>query len=160
MKHNRYPGGNIRDQIWLERIFKNIWEQHFHDVEVKYPIRIIWGKRARNRLGSLGMDKNNNTAIIRLTRLFQDPEVPDVVIKATIVHELCHYAHGWHSGLEQQFAHPHRGGVVRQEFAERGLEDLYLTQKRWLKIHWPSVVKKYYPHLRVVDHRGRLLKKS
>lgn len=134
-----------RDQAWLERLLKTIWAEHFHDVEPKAPIQIKFGKRARTRLGSI--TRENGIAVIRVTRLFEDPDVPEMVVKATVVHELCHYAHGFHSGLTQQHKHPHAGGIIRQEFAERGLEDLYIAQKKWLKDEWPGYVRKQYPHL-------------
>lgn len=139
-----------RDNEWLERLLRVIWEDHFHDIERKAPIKIVFGKRARNRLGSISYDDNTGHSVIRITRLFTDTDVPELVVKSTIVHELCHYAHGFHSGLKQKHKHPHAGGVIRKEFAERGLEDLYIAQRKWLKTEWPKVVQKHYPHLRIV----------
>ena len=139
----------MRDQAWLERLLKIILAEHFHDVPPAAPLEIRYGKRARNRLGSLGFDPARQVATIRLTRLFEDQTVPEMIVKAVIVHELCHYAHGWHSTLERKHRYPHAGGVIRAEFAERGLEDLYIAQKRWLKANWLRLVQKHYPDLRL-----------
>jgi len=128
---------SYRDQEWLENLLADIWYQHFQDVEQSNDVMIIWAKRAKRRLGSIEMDsRDGRTSIIKVNRLFQDLVVPEYVIRATIVHEMTHYAHGFGSPHEQRQKHPHSGGVIRKEFAERGLVDLYLKQKRWLKDNW------------------------
>ncbi len=128
---------SYRDQEWLENLLADIWYQHFRDVEQNNDVMIIWAKRAKRRLGSIEMDsRDGHTSIIKVNRLFQDLTVPEYVIRATIVHEMTHYAHGFGSPHEQKQRHPHSGGVIRKEFAERGLVDLYLKQKRWLKDNW------------------------
>ena len=133
-----------RDQEWLESLLGDIWYRHFSDVDEINDVRIIWAKRAKRRLGSIELDRSDrHTTIIKINRMFQDLEVPEYVIRATIVHEMTHYAHGFGSPHEQRHTHPHSGGVIRKEFAERGLENLYLRQKRWLKAHWPSILRKY-----------------
>ncbi len=142
-----------RDNIWLERLLRAIWDDHFHDIERKAPIKIVFGKRARNRLGSISFDNVTGYAVIRITRLFADLDVPELVVKGTIVHELCHYAHGFHSGLKQKHKHPHAGGVIQKEYAERGLEDLYIAQEQWLKDEWPKFVRKQYPNLKFRTRR-------
>lgn len=135
---------SYRDQEWLESLLADIWYRHFLDVPQNNDVRIIWAKRAKRRLGSIEIDRNDgHTTIIKVNRLFQDLDVPEYVIRATIVHEMTHYAHGFGSLHERRQRHPHSGGVIRKEFAERGLVDLYLLQKRWLKEHWLLVLKKY-----------------
>ncbi len=138
----------MRDQAWLEQLLSTIWSEHFHDVARTTPIIIRFGKKARTRLGSITYEPKQAVAIIRLTSLFKDEMIPEMLVKATIVHELCHYAHGFGAAGERTYDFPHAGGVIRQEFAERGLEDLYVAQKRWLKSHWLGVVKKHYPKLK------------
>ena len=122
-----------------------IWNEHFSDVPQKNDVTIRFGRRAKRRLGSISLDpKDLNTSIITINSVFRDLEVPEFVIKATIVHEMTHYAHGFNSPLEQKHDHPHSGGVIRAEFAERGLEDLYVQQKRWLKANWPRILDKHF----------------
>ena len=75
--------------------------------------------------------------------------VPEFVVKATLVHELCHYAHGFNSPIEQKYRHPHAGGVMRREFAERGLEQLWRDQRKWLKDNWRTVVESTLPNKRL-----------
>ncbi|TXG76418.1 hypothetical protein E6P97_03575 [Patescibacteria group bacterium] len=133
-----------RDQEWLENLLADIWYRHFSDVPQENDVRIVWGKRAKRRLGSISLDPvDRRTSIIRVNRIFQDLEVPEMVIRATIFHELTHYAHGFNSPLEQKQRHPHSGGVIRKEFAERGQEKMYILQQKWLKQHWIVILKKH-----------------
>lgn len=137
MKYSSY-----RDQEWLENLLADIWYRHFSDVEQNNDVIIVWAKRAKRRLGSIQTDPSDgHTTIIKVNRLFQDLEVPEFVIRATIVHEMTHYAHGFGSPHTQKHRHPHSGGVIRREFAERGLVDLYLKQQRWLKENWHSFLQ-------------------
>lgn len=136
-----------RDGEWLENFLAEIWLRYFVDVPQSNDVVIRWGRKAKWRLGSIMLDPiDGKTSIITINRLFQDLSVPEDIIKATIVHEMSHYAHGFNSPHDQKHKHPHSGGVVRREFAERNLEDLYLKQKRWLKEHWPEILDKYYPN--------------
>jgi hypothetical protein len=136
----------MRDDKWLYQLLDNIWDQHFSDVPQDNFVRIVWGRKTRNRLGSIKVDpKDPEVSIITLNSLFKDSEVPEFVIKATLVHELCHYAHGFNSPLEQKYRHPHAHGVMRAEFKERGLEVLYVKQRRWLRAYWHIVVEKKLP---------------
>lgn len=139
---------SYRDQEWIESLLADIWYRYFLDIEQHNDVRILWARRAKRRLGSIALDpRDMQTSIIRVNRLFQDLEVPEFVIVATVFHEMTHYAHGFHSPLKQKHAHPHSGGVIRREFAERGQVDLYLKQRRWLKEHWLEILHKYsmYP---------------
>ncbi len=145
---------SYRDQEWLENLLAEIWYKHFEDVPQSNEVRIVYGRKAKRRLGSISRDHDDlSVSIITINPIFQDLDVPEFVIKATIVHEMTHYAHGFNSPLEQKHKHPHSGGVIRREFAERGLEQLFLDQKNWLKQNWPLILQKYYPndHYRVVD---------
>lgn len=136
---------SYRNQRWLESTLDYIWNTHFEDVPRANNVEIIFGKKAKRRLGSIGLDKDDpNTSIIRINPIFKDLEVPEFVIVATIVHEMTHYAHGFNSPLEQKQQHPHRGGVIRREFAERGLEYMYIEQNAWLKENWPGILDKYF----------------
>ena len=131
----------MRDELWLQQILDDTWDKWFSEVPQHNIVRIQFGRVARRQLGSIRLDRTDPTiSIITMNGLFRNPEIPEFVVVATLVHELIHYAHGFNSPLEQKHAHPHAGGVVRAEYAERGLENLYLQQKRWLKQCWPGIV--------------------
>ncbi len=140
-----------RDQEWLENMLADIWYKHFSDVEQSNTVKIQYGRKAKRRLGSISLDRaDGQTTIITINPLYQDEIVPEYVVKATIVHEMTHYAHGFNSPHQQKQRHPHSGGVIKKEFAERGLEDMYLQQQKWLKEHWPGTVEKYFGPQQVV----------
>lgn len=134
-----------RDQEWLENKLADIWYRYFSDIEQENDVLIQYGRKAKRRLGSIGLDrKNPSRTIIYINPIYQDPVVPEYVVDGTIVHEMTHYAHGFNSPHQQKHKHPHSGGVIRKEFAERGLESLYIKQQRWLKEHWLEMVDKYF----------------
>ena len=135
----------MRDQAWIDRQLNYVWEAYFSDVPEHNPVRIEFGRRARTRLGSISSDPSQpHISRIRLTGWFRYEEVPESIVHSVIVHEMCHYAHGFHSSAERQHRHPHAGGVIRKEFADRGLEALYDYQQQWLKTQWPRFIKKHY----------------
>ncbi len=136
----------MRDDKWLYELLDNTWDQHFADVVQDNDVRIVFGRRTKNRLGSIRVDpKDTSISIITMNGLFRDQRVPEFIVKATLVHELCHYAHGFNSPIQQKYQHPHAGGVMRREFAERGLEQLYKDQRKWLKENWRNVVDSTLP---------------
>jgi hypothetical protein len=134
-----------RDEAWLQQVLDKIWDNYFEDVPQVNDVRIAFGRRAKRRLGSISLDSvDRKTSLITMNGLFRSTDIPEFVVEATIVHELTHYAHGFNSPLEQAQAHPHAGGVMRREFSERGLLELYLLQKRWLKENWPALVAREF----------------
>lgn len=143
----------MRNQAWLEQQLTTIWKDYFADVPEYNPVRIEFGLRARTRLGSISVDpKQPGVTRIRITGWFRYEEIPKDIVHSVIVHEMCHYAHGFHSGGQQQHSYPHAGGVVRREFTERGLESLYLKQQHYLKNQWPDFVKR---HCKPITKRRR-----
>jgi hypothetical protein len=136
----------MRDEFWLQQLLDDTWDRYFSDVPQDNIVKIEFGRRARRQLGAIRVDRHDPAVtIISLNGLFRDPTIPKMVPLATLVHELTHYAHGFNSPLQQKHRHPHAGGVIRQEYAERGLEDLYLQQKRWLKANWPAILQQNFP---------------
>jgi hypothetical protein len=136
----------VRDEFWLQQLLDDTWDRHFSDVPQDNIVKIEFGRRARRQLGSIRLDRRDrNITIITMNGLFRDPAIPEMVVFATLVHELTHYAHGFNSPLEQKHRHPHAGGVMRQEYAERGLEDLYLQQRHWLKENWHRILQENFP---------------
>jgi hypothetical protein len=136
----------MRDNNWLLWLLDELWDSHFSDVPQANIVRIEFGRKAKNRLGSIRLDPTDSeVSIVTINGLFKLPVVPEAVVKATIAHELIHYAHGFNSPHKQRFKHPHAGGVMGFEFKERGLEQLYTEQKLWLKDGWRTVVEQNLP---------------
>lgn len=146
-----------RNQEWLENLLADIWYKYFLDVAQTNTVFIRYGRKAKRRLGSISLDKNNPEAtVITINPIYQDLDVPEYVVQATIIHEMTHYAHGFNSPHKQKHKHPHSGGVIRKEFAERGLEEMYDMQKKWLKQSWPDILVKYFgPQKPTYTVRGR-----
>ncbi|MFA6296038.1 MAG: hypothetical protein WC663_01675 [Patescibacteria group bacterium] len=131
----------MRDNNWLKQRLLFFLQNHFSDVPIKNEIVILFGRKAKARLGSIKLNPKNNQTVITLTSYFKDEKIPQFVVDGTIIHELVHYAHGFNSPLAQSFRHPHKGGIIRSEMAKRGLEEYFVKSKIWLKQNWPSVVK-------------------
>ncbi len=135
-----------RDERWLQQILDKVWDTCFADVVQDNDVRIGYGRKAKRRLGSISLDPQDRTiSLITINPLFRREDVPEYVVEATIFHELTHYAHGFNSPLAQDQVHPHAGGVMRREYAERGMLDLYQLQKRWLKDNWPRIIAEEFP---------------
>lgn len=135
----------MRDNAWLQSQLDLIWDNFFADVPQDNDVRILFGRRAKRRLGSISLDPaDRHTSLITLNGIFKRSDIPEFVVQATIVHELSHYAHGFNSPISQRFRQPHAGGVMRREFAERGLLQLYLDQKKWLKDNWTGILSEEF----------------
>jgi hypothetical protein len=147
----------VRDEVWLQKRLETLWGTYFANVERANTVLVRFGQKSRNRLGSIGMEGwsgvtkpgraytsrlkvDHGTSIITLTGYFIDPRVPDYVIDATIGHELVHYAHGFHSPHPQLYRHPHKGGIVDNEMMRRGMGDILLQQRKWLKTEWLQII--------------------
>ncbi|MDP4038939.1 MAG: hypothetical protein Q8P54_03210 [bacterium] len=136
---------SYRNQEWLENLLADIWYKHFFDIPQHNDVIIRYGRKAKRRLGSINRHHKDQTiTIITVNRLFIDPQIPEYVVRATIFHEMTHYAHGFNSPLNQKQRHPHSGGIIKKEFAERDQEELYQKQKKWLKKNWPNILKRYF----------------
>lgn len=144
-----------RDNQWLQKRAKGIWQRYFPDVKIANNIFVRFGREARTRLGSIkhGTRKENPNTYITITGLFRDPEIPEFVVDATLAHEISHYSHGFFSPRERAFRHPHKGGIIRKEFNHRGLEDLYKISKKWLRLNWRDYIKRKYGTIRLVRRR-------
>jgi hypothetical protein len=173
---------SMRDDKWLFQQLDEVWETFFPDMPQDNDVRIIWGRRARQRLGSICQDKkvyssndntygkfkgnsshfrsNNNAhvgTLITINSLFKDEQVPDFVVQATIAHELAHYAHGFHSPLERKFDKPHEGGIVRRELDDRGAKKLEQASKKWLKENWREYLEKHMPRKSPAKRKRRII---
>ena len=144
----------MRNNEWLSDTMYELWENHFVDVPRKNMVQIKFGRRSRNQLGCItwshktvrGIQKlskaipdnedDKRISLITITRFFQDENIPDFVVIATIAHEMCHYAHGFHSPLKQLYDHPHKGGVIYKEMHKRNMGKLYKEARKWLRTNW------------------------
>jgi hypothetical protein len=125
-----------RDDAWLRERLRLLWEMHFADVPIGYPITVRFGTRARYRFGSISA--RDGKTLILINQLFADPYVPTFVVDETLAHELVHYAHGFNSGLPRRHTHAHRGGVVDKELQQRGLGTLSARAEQWRDTHWDA----------------------
>lgn len=146
-----------RDEAWLFAKLDEVWDSIFPEMSQDNEVKIVWGRKAHNRLGSIKTGDKNSTkhpdTIITINSLFRDNEIPEFVVIGTIAHELAHYAHGFHSPLERKFQTPHAGGIVNKELRNRGLEKVLRLQKKWLKENWENYLKENYPRKRRVRKR-------
>ncbi len=151
----------MRDNNWLEEQLQFLLQKYFSNVTITNPIQIRFGREAKYRFGSIkligvkGYPSNSLRAskrarglrivfpiskkdtpkksLITITSMFAKEHVPENVVRYTIAHELCHYAHGFSSMNKQMFRHPHHGGIVNRELTQRGAESLIRDFKAWLK---------------------------
>lgn len=152
-----------RDNDWLADRLATIWHRHFPDITQPNEVLIIFGRKSRTRLGSIGMPgwqekvraisyqskrAPQGTSVITITGYFRDLRIPEYVVDATIAHELTHYAHGFHSPHPQLYDHPHQGGIVDKELEKRGLGSILRQQKTWLRSQWLSIIGPTKPRRR------------
>lgn len=150
----------MRDNEYLENLLYEIWEEYFPDVPRRNLVVIKFGRYSKRQLGSikratertrvkkliqeykdrLGIQDEESTSVITITKYFQNELVPEYVIVSTIAHELCHYTHGFNSPLPKQFKYPHQGGIVSKEMDRRGLRSIRMDTKRWLKKNWQNYI--------------------
>jgi hypothetical protein len=134
----------MRDDIWLEQRFDQIWQLFFPDIEKK-NVYIRWKGKWKNKFGHITKTKDNKTEIA-INKLFQNLQVPEDVIKLTIAHEIVHYSHGFHSHLPKKYKHPHKGGVVEKDLKIRGFSYMLKKEKTWQKEVWFNLYKELMPH--------------
>lgn len=149
-----------RDNKYLENLLYEIWEEYFSDVPRKNLVVIKFGKYSKRQLGSikkanektkikrlmqkykdlLEIQDEKSISVITVTRYFQSEGIPEYILISTIAHELCHYTHGFNSPLPKLFRYPHQGGIVGKEMDKRGLREMRLKTKRWLKKNWSKII--------------------
>ncbi|MEK7461127.1 MAG: hypothetical protein AAB647_02845 [Patescibacteria group bacterium] len=129
---------NERTNAWLTAQLDAVWTAYFSDVPRANPVMIVFGKKARARLGSI-RQKNGHTTIT-ITGYFRNVAVPENVVHETIAHELVHYTHGFESPLPKLYRYPHEGRIVQNELASRGLKASHQATRAWLKSHWLKIV--------------------
>jgi len=142
-----------RDNQWLKLRLENIWQKYFPDINLLNNIIVKFGLPCRTRLGSIklgkssflhkiGLNKKENpNSIITINGHFKDEKIPEFVVDAVLAHEFTHYAHGFCSPLKRQYRHPHKGGIVKNEMIDRGLNELLRLEKKWVKLNWVEFLK-------------------
>lgn len=126
----------MRDDTFLSDRLEILWKKYFADVPKSNKVHIKFGRKAVKRLGSIRQKMDGTDTIIILNGHFKDKAVPDYVVDATIIHELCHYAHGFSSPLPQLSRFPHRGGLVNKEINRMSLSNLLEMETGWLNQNW------------------------
>lgn len=135
----------MRDHAWLQSQLDFLLENHFADMPRPNTITIQFGRKAQRRLGSIRMSRDKKRSSILINGIFRQERVPQEVVRATIAHELCHYAHGFCSPLERKYKSPHAGGVIERELRKRNLELYHQFEKQWTKHHWPKILMEEFP---------------
>lgn len=150
----------MRDNEFLENILYDLWENHFCDIPRKNFVLIKYGKYSKRQLGSIKLANRNtkikgllkkkkdeyisqddkSITVITVTRYFKNELIPKFVVRATVAHELCHYAHGFSSPLEKRFKKPHQGSIIKKELASRGLLEEQIEADKWLKENWLDII--------------------
>ena len=150
-----------RDDKWLFQKLDEVWDEYFSDVPQDNDIQIVWGRKARQRLGSIKQGEKipgkHPETIITINSLFKDTYIPEYIVIATIAHELAHYAHGFHSPIEQKYQKPHEGGIVHKELAVRGVDLLEKKQKKWLKENWRVYLDLHLPRKTPVRKKRKII---
>lgn len=142
----------MRNNSWLKEQLDFLLKNYFSDVKITNPLEIKFGREAKYRFGSIRLvkpggfrllrglrsmsklrDRTPQKSVITITSLFAKESIPVGVVRYTMAHELCHYAHGFSSDNRRMFKYPHHGGIVNRELKNRGAEELILAFKKWLK---------------------------
>ncbi len=150
----------MRDNIYLQNLLYDVWDEYFSDVPRKNFVLAKFGKYSKRQLGCIKYARERtkvkallkkyeddilrqdvqSVSIVVLTRHFQSDLVPEYLLISTIAHELCHYTHGFNSPLKRLYKYPHQGGIVKREMVERGLGGILKQSEVWLKENWVGIV--------------------
>lgn len=126
-----------RDNLWLKLRLEHIWSNYYSDLKKSNTVMVTFGRYARFRFASIKYEQKSlfakGVTIITVSSMFRSEKVPDNVVLYSLAHELSHYAHGFSSVEKKRHRHPHKGGVVDKEIESRGLGELVIAYKIWLK---------------------------
>ncbi|OQB05653.1 MAG: hypothetical protein BWY19_00859 [bacterium ADurb.Bin212] len=130
-------------------------KRYFSDLQVPNDLYITFGRKGKRQLGKISKIPKRGIGarlrgkfdtLITINSHFKDERVPEFVVDGTIIHELCHYAHGFHSPLPQLCRYPHQGGIVKAEMIKRGAGEIYLKENKWLKTEWQKHLNRQKTH--------------
>lgn len=139
----------------------DLWEEYFNDVPRKNFVITKFGRYAKRQLGcikyatdstkvktllekyeeDIDVQDVDSVSIILLTRHFINESVPEFILISTMSHEICHYAHGFHSPLPKKYKYPHKGNIVKKEMFSRGLGEILVESELWLKENWLKMIR-------------------
>jgi hypothetical protein len=126
-----------RTNAWLAARLQYLCATYYPDITIPNRLYTKFGRRTRNRFGSIIAKPHplydQPVTYITINGLFIDPDVPEYVIDATLLHEFAHYTHGFHSPHPQKYQHPHRGDVVNKEIRSRGAGAILAQQEAWIR---------------------------
>ena len=125
----------MRDSNWLIARTYYLWGRYFSDIERPNNIKVRFTGRWQNKFGHIKRLKSNDTEIV-INSLLAHESIPEIVIDATLIHEMCHYVHGFGSPLPKLFRYPHQGNVVKKEMIKRGAGQIWLKGEKWIKESW------------------------
>lgn len=151
----------MRDNSYLEEVLYDLWDNHFCDIPRKNLVVIKFGKYSKRQLGSIKLARDGtrikgllrkkrddydvqddkSVTVITVTSYYKNEYIPEYVVRATVAHELCHYAHGFSSPLEKMFLNPHQGNIIRKELIKRDLIEEQDMADMWLKENWLEIVR-------------------
>lgn len=127
----------------LTRKALQLIQENWAQEELTNMLVIRWGKKWSSKLGHIKPLKNEKYgSLIEINSLLKEPEVPDYVLDAVIMHELVHYFQGFGSNKQRKHKHPHRGGIVDKELIELGWGEIIQKQNKWVKENWLELLKK------------------
>jgi len=151
----------MRNNSFLEDMLYDLWDNHFCDIPRKNLVVIKFGKYSKRQLGSIKLARDGtrikgllkkklddydiqddkSITVITITSYYKNECIPEYVIRATVAHELCHYAHGFSSPLEKRFLNPHQGNIIKKELMKRDLIEEQNQADAWLKENWIAMVR-------------------
>ncbi len=132
-----------RDDKWLLSRLAHLWDKYFADIPQTNKVFIKFGRYSKYRLGSIKLDRKTRASFVTITSMFKNQAIPQEVVDHTIGHELVHYAHGFSSTATRVHKHPHAGGVVKKEMAQRGMAYLHDAFKAWVKEYRQAIRKNH-----------------
>lgn len=125
----------MRNNAWLLSRLDRIWSNHFSDVVQINKVYVRFGRTSRTRFGSIRLRSEDNSTLIMVTRMFQNPAFPEEVVDHTLAHELVHYIHGFSSPYPRLHKFPHRGGIIDKEMKDRGMGNLVSYYRKWVNLY-------------------------
>ncbi len=134
----------MRDDKWLDEKLELIWGSLFPDTERANNVIIKFKGKWKNKFGHIKRLSNKDTEIA-INSLFKHEQVPEFIIDLTVIHELVHYSHGFHSPLPKLHDHPHKHGIVTKELKKLGYSHLIKEERKFVREEWLKIYNELNP---------------